>query len=90
MASYIVCYDLRAPGRNYQALYERLKQYPQWGKVTESTWVVVTSWTAQQVRDDLFGYLDTNDRIFVVKSAGEAAWQNSICENAWLQGHLYG
>lgn len=88
MPSYFVCYDLRAPGRNYQSLYDRLKQYPQWGKVTESTWVVQTTWTAIQVRDDLMRLMDANDRLFVLKSAGEAAWLNSICENEWLQSHL--
>jgi hypothetical protein len=88
MTAFVVCYDLRAPGRNYQTLYDRLRQYPQWGKVTESTWVVVTTWTAVQIRDDLRQYVDDNDRIFVVKSAGEAAWVNSVCETEWLKGHL--
>ncbi|UYH54770.1 hypothetical protein N6L26_12100 [Qipengyuania sp. SS22] len=88
MAAYVVTYDLRAPGRNYQGLYDRLRQYPRWAKVTESNWVVVTEWTASQIRDDLSGYIDTNDRLFVIKSGVEAAWKNSICENEWLRNNL--
>lgn len=88
MPSYIVCYDLRAPGRNYEPLYNRLRQYPNWAKVTESNWVLTTGWTATQIRDDLTGYIDANDRLFVVKSGIEAAWRNSICQDAWLRTNL--
>jgi hypothetical protein len=88
MSAYVVCYDLRAPGRNYQALHDRLRQYPQWAKVTESNWIVVTTWSAVQIRDDLMSHIDPNDRIFVIKSGVEAAWLNSICENDWLRTNL--
>lgn len=88
MATYCVTYDLRAPGRNYQALYDRLRQYPQWAKVTESNWILVTAWTAVQIRDDLSNYIDANDRLFVLKSGTEAAWKNSICDNDWLRNNL--
>ena len=88
MATYQVSYDLIAPGRNYQGLYDRLRQYPNWAKVTESNWIVVTGWTAAQIRDDLRVHLDANDRIFVLKSGIEAAWSNTICDNNWLRENL--
>lgn len=40
--SYMVIYDLCAPGRNYDALYTAIKSYGTWGKLTESAWVVVS------------------------------------------------
>lgn len=88
MPAYIVTYDLRAPGRNYEPLYERLRVYPKWAKVTESTWIVATGWTAAQVRDDLLNHIDLNDRIFVLKSGTEGAWRNTICDNQWLRENL--
>lgn len=88
MACYIVSYDLRNPGRNYEDLYERLKSYRKWAKLTESTWAIVTENSAVEVRDHLKYVLDENDRIFVIKSAGVAAWSNSICRNEWLKDNL--
>lgn len=88
MACYIVTYDLRKPDRDYEKLYEAIKSYGTWAHVTESVWAVITARTAPQVRDHLLSFMDSNDRIFVVKSGVEAAWRNPICKNEWLKEHL--
>ncbi len=88
MSCYIISYDLRAPGRNYDSLYEKLKSYTKWAKITESTWAVITESSAAQIRDALKTVTDPNDRIFVVKSGVESAWRNSICKNEWLKENL--
>lgn len=51
--SYMVIYDLCAPGRNYDALYAAIKSYGTWGKLTESAWVVVSSSSSVEIRDYL-------------------------------------
>lgn len=81
-------YDLRAPGRNYQALYNAIKSYQNWGKITESSWAVITHQTSSQIRDYLQGFVDYNDRLMVIKSGGEAAWQNALADNNWLRENL--
>ena len=73
MAIYIVSYDLRTPGRNYVPLWDRLRQYTH-AKALESLWLVDTSWSAAQIRDDLKAYIDANDMLLVTKLAGETAW----------------
>jgi hypothetical protein len=88
MSCYIVSYDLLKPGRNYDGLYKAIKSYPRWARVNESVWAVVTNNSAVQIRDHLVGQLDTNDRIFVIKSGVEAAWRNSKCKNEWLKENL--
>lgn len=88
MPCYIVTYDLRAPGRNYEAVYNKLKSYDNWAKITESTWAIVTDERAVQIRDGLAALIDKNDRIFVVKSGVEAAWRNTRCKSEWLKKHL--
>ena len=87
MKCYIITYDLRK-FRNYDALYNAIKSYGTWGKITESTWAIVTYQNTAQIRDYLLNYIDNDDRLFVLKSGGEAAWQNVIAENNWLQQHL--
>ena len=88
MTTYIVSYDLRQPGRNYEPLYNTLKSFPQWARITESVWAVVTWQNSVQIRDQLLVHMDTNDRVFVIKSGLEAAWSNPLCENQWLRENL--
>ena len=87
MACYIISYDLRG-ARDYETLYEAIKSYGTWGHITESTWAVVTTKTAIQVRDHLSSVMDQDDRLFVVKSGVEAAWKNVMCKNEWLKENL--
>lgn len=88
MPCYIISYDLRNPGRNYDKLYEAIKAYGTWAHINESLWAVVTSQTAVQVRDNLLQHIDSNDRIFIIKSGTEAAWRNAICKTEWLKENL--
>lgn len=73
VAVYIVSYDLRSPGRNYQALWTRLGEWSA-QRALESLWLIDTPCTAAQIRDDLRNHVDINDRIFVAKLTGESAW----------------
>ncbi len=88
MTSKIISYDLRAPGRNYDKVFEIIRSYKVFGKLTESTWFVKTDETCVQLRDKLLKHMDNNDRIFVAELTGVAAWQNAICGTDYLKKHL--
>jgi hypothetical protein len=81
-------YDLRESGRNYTKLHEAIKAYGIWAKITESTWGIVTDSTATEIRDNLSSYMDSNDRLFVIKSGHNSAWKNVIASNEWFKKHL--
>lgn len=51
MATYVVSYDLLAPGRDYEKLFSYLKSHTRWAHPLESTWVVVSSLSAAGLRD---------------------------------------
>ncbi len=87
MKTYIITYDL-VKERDYESLHEAIKQYSKWARVTESTWAVVTNKKASEIRDELRQVMDSDDRLFVVKSGVEAAWRNSRCKNEWLKENL--
>lgn len=78
MAKHIVTYDLRKPGQNYDNLIAAIKKYPQWAKVTESSWFIVTWDSAATVRDNLLKQIDGGDRLMVATLTGAAAWHNCI------------
>lgn len=88
MASMIIEYDLRQPGRDYDSLYEIIKGYSQWARITESTWFIKTEETCIQVRDKLKAAMDSNDRLFVGALTGVAAWSNVLGKSEYLKEHL--
>ena len=91
MAVHMISYDLRQPGRNYDALYEAIKSYGAWAHVNESVWCIKTDKTCAQVRDHLAKHIDKNDKLIVAKLAGEAAWiglEDKV--STWLKEALEG
>lgn len=87
MKCYIVTYDLRIQ-RNYEALLNAIKTYNKWGKITESTWAIVTEQSSTEIRNYLTQFMDNDDRLFIIKTGGEAAWKNAMANNEWLKENL--
>ncbi|WP_417320227.1 CRISPR-associated protein Cas2 [Erythrobacter aureus] len=89
MSAYIVTYDLHKQGQNYDCLVKKLKQYSGWFHMQGSVWVISTNSTSTQIRDDLKSCLDSNDKLFVGKLSGEAAWWGyTQVDTDWLKKHL--
>jgi len=76
MSAYIVSYDLVSPGQNYEALYKAIKSYGNHYHMMESVWLISTIEKATAIRDKLRQHVDGNDKLFVGKLTGEAAWSN--------------
>lgn len=87
MSCYLISYDLRN-ARDYESLYDAIRSYGTYAHVLESTWAIKTDKSAVEVRDHLTGFIDSDDGIFVVKSAQEAAWRKAICKDEWLKNNL--
>jgi hypothetical protein len=86
MPTFLVTYDLtNGDSSDYEELYEAIKAYGTWARVTESTWIVVTDESASAVRDDLMRFMHDDDRLFVLKSGVAAAWHNVRCRTTWLK-----
>lgn len=89
MTTYIITYDLKAPGRNYEPLYEAIRGYGTRCKLTESTWAVVTNQSATDVHNNLAKHVDSNDVLFVARVGAPGAWRClSEATTAWLRKHL--
>lgn len=81
MTVYCVSYDLNRPGQKYDALYEELKNSPSWWHHLDSTWLIYTEETAQQLSDRLLKHIDKNDQLLVIKVV--RAYQGWLNEEAW-------
>jgi hypothetical protein len=88
MSTYIVTYDLSAPGRNYESLFGYLKQFA-YAHVVESTWVITTYKTAVEVRDEILLHIDNNDHVLVIEATRNAAWFGLPAQvSDWLKKYL--
>ena len=86
MAAYIVSYDLHKQGQNYDCIIKKLEAYPSHWHMQQSVWIVVTNDNASKIRDNLAPCLDSNDKLFVGKLSGEAAWKGlSDKGSKWLK-----
>ncbi|MXS74720.1 hypothetical protein CSIV_04280 [Microbacterium sp. CSI-V] len=88
MPSYIVTYDLRAPGRDYQPLYAYLNSLPYAVRPLESVWLVETTLSPFELRDALAKVADANDGILVVHACTPAAWTHLNVKHEAMQGHF--
>ena len=86
--AYIITYDLYKPGQNYDELIKAIKTY-YWCKIAESAWVVTTTKSSSEIRDHLKSKIDKNDKLFVGKLTGEAAWYGESDDvTKWLKENL--
>lgn len=82
MAVHLVTYDLVSPGKDYQPVYDYLKQFA-YCHGPESVWLIDTNKSTEAVRDDLKNKVDSNDVIFVVRLHQDWGSFNYGCAN-WL------
>lgn len=85
----IISYDINKSDEfKYEIIYEYIKSFKTWAKITESTWAILTDKKTSEVRTEIQSILPSKSRIFVIKSAGVAAWSNVIATNEWLKKHI--
>lgn len=89
MTAYIITYDLKQEGQNYDCITKKLKSYGTHWHTQRSVWVIITDQSAIQIRDSLLQCLDSNDKLFVAELSGQAAWYGySEKTGNWIQKHL--
>ncbi len=86
MPTFAITYDLMHAGQNYEAIIKKIKSYGSWCHPQQSVWLVRSNKSAQQIRDDLLHVIDKNDRLFVARLTGEAAWYGLPLEvSNWIK-----
>lgn len=81
MYKYCISYDLNKSDKNYDGLIEAIKEYSNI-KALYSTWFVKSNKSASQIYNDLKGYIDSNDHLFVieVEASNKQGW---MPESVW-------
>jgi len=76
VATKLIAYDLNSPGQNYDDLIEAIKGLgaAYWHQL-DSTWLVRSSLTTGEIRDQLVKKIDAGDELLVIDVTGDArAW----------------
>ncbi|MFB2938361.1 hypothetical protein ACE1B6_24200 [Aerosakkonemataceae cyanobacterium BLCC-F154] len=63
----LVTYDLNKRGQNYQKLTEAIKSLGDWWHYLDSTWLLKTRLTTEQVANRLKQEIDDNDSLLVIE-----------------------
>ncbi|HNT26562.1 MAG TPA: SinR family protein [bacterium] len=88
--AYIISYDLKDPGKNYEKLLHIIKGYENWARLGGSAYIIITTKTPVEVRDSLNKALDNNDKLYVGLVKAPAAWQGMPDEvSTWLRNNLH-
>ncbi len=66
MYLYLISYDLKMPGRNYEGVATALKGALSWWHYLESTWIIRTSLTIEEWNNRLLSQVDKNDSLLII------------------------
>lgn len=89
MGTYLITYDLDKPGQNYERLWNAIKKaFPTWFHALESVWIVESALKAEQIRDHLRAFIDSNDKLLVARMTTDTAWYG-LGETDWMRSRSY-
>lgn len=83
MSSYIISYDLVGQ-KDYKKLFNALYALGSVAHVHESVWVVSfneSEFGSKEIREKLSSFIDSDDRLFVAKLTGQAAWSGGSIDS---------
>lgn len=90
MAVHAISYDLHDPGQDYSDLHDAIESIGDSCHVLESTWLVESSKSPSEIRDELKSHIDSNDRLLVVKKCETGStWATTFSSDCtdWLHDH---
>jgi hypothetical protein len=91
MATILIAYDIHpSEGDGYERVTDAIRSLGEWWHHLESTWLVKTDHTPDQIRDLLKEYVSSDDQLLVIDiSQDPAAWFGvNDAGSRWLETSL--
>jgi len=89
MSLFLVAYDLKKVGQNYECMSRKLEALATYWHFQGSVWLVEWGGSPYTLANELEGCLDTNDELFVTRVSSDAAWSGYDDDGtAWLQSNI--
>lgn len=86
---YLITYDLRVPGQNYSDLIKEIKAIANgWAKPCESTWIVKSSLTTEEIVKRL-NAIDATDKVVVI-TVSTPWWSSGLDTEVldWMRANI--
>lgn len=77
----LISYDLKGSSSEYEPLYEYLKGHKGWSHYLNSTWLIDTDKTPNNIVDDMKPLIKEGDRMIVLQF--DRPYQGWLPEKAW-------
>lgn len=87
MSVYAISYDLNRPGQSYDALYQEIRSFGSTWHRLDSTWLVSTTLSANQMSERMKKHTDGNDRFLIIKVVND--YQGWLAKDAWDWLHTH-
>lgn len=79
---YVISYDLNKSGKNYDGVYEAIKKASvYWLHPLDSTWIIKSNFTANQISDAIKAETDPDDSWIVIEAKNNK--QGWLAKDAW-------
>lgn len=80
---HLITYDLKNKDKNYEALYEQIKQCGSyWWHYLDSVWIIQSDKTISECHNLIKSQMDDNDRLFIVEITNQK-YQGWLPSTAW-------
>lgn len=89
MKNYLVSLDLMKIGHDYKDLRNKLANFEAYWHCLDSTWIVKTDITPEELRNSLQLNMENDDKLLVVELAANASWAGfgADCSD-WLTDNI--
>lgn len=64
---YLIAYDLRKPGQDYDRMEEKINELEDQIKILETTWIVKTILTSAEIKQKILDVVDGNDHVYICR-----------------------
>jgi len=93
MKSFLIAYDLSAPGQKYAQISKFIEDNFNYTKPLNTTWIVKSSHSSEELAEALSSFIDDDDKLFIVLLEGglsrDATWQGlDTSVSNWIQANL--
>lgn len=82
MAAYMITYDLNKQGKDYSGVHQAIKDSSvAWCHYWDSTWLIKSNLTPDQICDKIKSHLDGDDRLIIIEVKNN--YQGWMTEEQW-------
>lgn len=90
MKTFLITYTLGRFEELYPKISAKIKSYPKWARISQSTWLIQTDESVSEVRSDLKATINEDGTILVIDVSSSAWATFAISKNVtnWMKENI--